>query len=112
VKRRHFIAGLSSAIGAWPFATRAQQPERMYRIGVLGGLAADDPEVPDRNGAFLKGLKHLAGSTAGMCRSSIAGVPVTTVFADMHRNWSRSKLAAQHKLPAIYYRRAFVTAGA
>ena len=36
------------AAAAWPLAARAQQGERMRRIGVLMNLAADDPEAPDR----------------------------------------------------------------
>jgi len=38
--RREFIAALGSA-AAWPLAARAQQPERMRRIGVLSGLGED-----------------------------------------------------------------------
>jgi putative tryptophan/tyrosine transport system substrate-binding protein len=63
VRRRHFITMLGGA-AAWPFAARAQQGERMRRIGVLMGLAADDPEGQSRNAAFLQGLSEL-GWTVG-----------------------------------------------
>jgi putative tryptophan/tyrosine transport system substrate-binding protein len=43
VRRREFISLVGSA-AAWPLAARAQQPERMWRIGVLMNLAADDAE--------------------------------------------------------------------
>src|SRR5262249_22994233 len=58
MKRRAFITLLSGA-AAWPIAARAQQSERMRRIGVLMGLAAGDPEAQSRVAAFENGLREL-----------------------------------------------------
>jgi putative ABC transport system substrate-binding protein len=45
MRRRAFLGVLSGAAVAWPLAVRAQQPERMRRIGVLMASAADDSPV-------------------------------------------------------------------
>jgi ABC-type uncharacterized transport system substrate-binding protein len=58
VRRRSFITLLGGA-AAWPMAAPAQQGERMRRIGVLMGTAADDPEGQARHAAFVKGLAQL-----------------------------------------------------
>ena len=58
MKRRTFIAGLGSA-AAWPLAARAQQPDRMRRIGVLQTYARDDPNALARLAAFEQGLQEL-----------------------------------------------------
>jgi len=55
MRRREFIAGLGSA-AAWPLAARAQQGDRVRRIGVLLPATADDAEFQARLGAFLQGL--------------------------------------------------------
>jgi putative tryptophan/tyrosine transport system substrate-binding protein len=64
LKRREFITLLGGAAAVWPFAARAQQGERMRRIGALMSVAADDPEAPARVGAFSQGLSEL-GWTIG-----------------------------------------------
>jgi ABC-type uncharacterized transport system substrate-binding protein len=57
MNRREFITLLGGAV-AWPLAARAQQPERMRRIGVLAGDAEDDPEMKARLAAFREGLER------------------------------------------------------
>jgi putative ABC transport system substrate-binding protein len=64
VGRREFITLLGGAAVAWPLAARAQQRERMRRIGVLMHTAADDPEGQTRMAAFLQGLQE-AGWAVG-----------------------------------------------
>jgi putative tryptophan/tyrosine transport system substrate-binding protein len=61
MRRREFIAAVGGA-AAWPLAARAQQPERMRRIGVLLNATADDPEYQARLGALLQGLQQLGWS--------------------------------------------------
>jgi putative ABC transport system substrate-binding protein len=58
MKRREFMSLLGGA-AAWPLAARAQQGERMRRIGVLMSLASDDPQSMARIAAFVQGLQQL-----------------------------------------------------
>src|SRR5262249_29351 len=58
LNRRDFISCLGAA-AAWPLAARAEQGERIRRIGVLMPSAADDPEFQARITAFLQGLAQL-----------------------------------------------------
>jgi ABC-type uncharacterized transport system substrate-binding protein len=63
MRRRDFgkaIVGMA----VWPVAARAQKPERMRRVGALMPYVASDPQVQERNAAFLQRLGQL-GWTVG-----------------------------------------------
>jgi putative ABC transport system substrate-binding protein len=64
MRRREFITMLGGAAAIHPLIARAQQPERMRRIGILLPAAADDAEFQARFGAFLQALA-LLGWTIG-----------------------------------------------
>ena len=63
MRRRQFVTLLGGA-AVWPLAARAQQREKMRRIGVLMNLTADDVEGQGRLAAFLQGLQE-AGWSVG-----------------------------------------------
>jgi putative ABC transport system substrate-binding protein len=64
MRRRQFIVLLGSVAAAWPLAVRAQQQDRMWRVGVLMGYAENDPEARAWVVAFRVGLQKL-GWTEG-----------------------------------------------
>jgi putative tryptophan/tyrosine transport system substrate-binding protein len=63
MRRRDFIGSIGGAV-VWPIAARAQQPERVRRIGVLANLPEGDPESLLNVAAFAQGLASL-GWTVG-----------------------------------------------
>src|SRR5438045_190758 len=59
MRRREFIAGLGSAVVAWPLGARAQQPERVRHVGVLMNVVQEDPGGVADVMAFRQGLAEL-----------------------------------------------------
>jgi putative ABC transport system substrate-binding protein len=64
MRRREFIALLGGAAASWPLHARAQQPDRVRRIGVLMAQPPADPEAEAFFSAFTQAL-HKVGWTAG-----------------------------------------------
>src|SRR5262245_26543443 len=64
LKRRQFITLLGGAATAWPLAARAQQGERVRRIGVVLPFTEDDPAARAYVGRFLQEMQRL-GWTSG-----------------------------------------------
>jgi putative ABC transport system substrate-binding protein len=84
IARRDFIPLLGGA-AAWPVAVRAQQAERIRRVGVLMGLAEADPEGRARIGAFRRALQDLGWvedrNLRLDCRWAAGDVPRTQMLA-------------------------------
>ena len=68
--RRQFIAGLGSA-AAWPVVARAQQLDRVWRIGVLMPFGENDPEGKPRISGFTQALADLGWTDGRNVRMDI-----------------------------------------
>jgi putative ABC transport system substrate-binding protein len=64
MRRRKFIMLLGGAAAAWPLSARAQQPDRMRRIGVLIAFAESDPQAQAITAALRRDFQEL-GWTEG-----------------------------------------------
>src|SRR5260221_4362708 len=62
LRRRDFVTLLGGAAVGWPLAARAQQTDRVRRIGILQGLAESDAEWQRRLAAFKQALQELGWS--------------------------------------------------
>ena len=88
MKRRDFISLLGSAVAAWPLAARAQQPERVRRIGVLVGLAENDPEMKERLAGFRQGLEKFGWAEGSSLRIDYRFAPSGHSGPFARENWS------------------------
>src|SRR5262245_57218434 len=84
MRRRDFITLLGGAVATWPLAARAQQDERMPRIGVLMPYAENDPEVSPRIIALRQGLEQFGWTDGRNLR--------------IEHRWSASDLDSMHNL--------------
>ena len=71
MRRREFIQGIAGSAIAWPFAVRAQQPDRMRRIGVLMNFFSDPPEGQARIATFMQALQKLGWNEGDNIRTDI-----------------------------------------
>ena len=93
MKRRAFITLLGGAVVTWPLAARAQEAERVRRIGVLvASGSADDPDIKERYAAFLQRLQQLGWIEGRNVRIDTRWPQaIPTAFASTRRNWPRSR---------------------
>ena len=59
MRRREFLGAMGGLAVTWPLDARAQQAERVRRIGALIGTSADDPDGEVRLRAFVQGLREM-----------------------------------------------------
>ena len=86
MRRRKFIMLVGGAVVVWPLGTRAQQAERVRRIGVLISQAADDSEMEASLTGFRQGLERLGWSEG-------SNVRIDTRFA--HGNLDQTQVHAK-----------------
>jgi putative ABC transport system substrate-binding protein len=88
IGRRELLAALGGAAVAWPLAARAQQGERVRRIGVLMNRAANDLDGQGRLAAFQQALQQLGWSDGRNMRIDVrwGENDAETECADTRRN--------------------------
>ena len=95
MRRREFLKLVGGSAVAWPLVARAQQPERMRRIGVLMGYAESDRQGQANVAAFLMGLQKL-GWTEG--RNVAIEYRWAAAEADLVQQFAKELVALQPDL--------------
>jgi putative ABC transport system substrate-binding protein len=95
MRRREFVKLVGGSAVAWPFVARAQQPERMRRIGVLMGYAESDRQGQANIAAFRVGLQKL-GWTEG--RNVAIEYRWAAAEADLVQQFAKELVALQPDL--------------
>ena len=95
IRRREFITlfcGAVAAAAAWPLAARAQQGNRVRRIGVLTGGVESDPSVKSGVSAFTQALRDLGWNDGRNVRMDLrwGGGDINRV----RRRWGRATARA------------------
>ena len=85
MRRREFLGALGGTAVSWPLAARAQQSERVRRVGVLMNQLADDLDAQARLTAFLDGLRQLSWTNGHNVRIDIRWAAGD---ADRVRKWA------------------------
>ena len=119
IQRREFIVALAGAAATWPLAARAQQGDRMRRVGVLSGFPADDPEMVARMATFRQAMQEQgwsegrnlqidyrsAGADAARIKfyaAELVGAPPDVILA-MLQAW-RGRVAISRASPGLSFR--------
>jgi len=90
MKRREFIFALGGAAVGWPLAARAQQTERVRRIGVLMNTTPDEPDSQARITALAQGLQEAGWAIGRNLRIDTAGSPATDCLMSCWSEWTHS----------------------
>jgi putative tryptophan/tyrosine transport system substrate-binding protein len=90
MRRREFIPLLAGAAATWPFATRAQQADRLRRISVLAAAADNDPEFKARLAAFRQRLEK-----RGWSEGRNVHIEVRFAAAERFESLAKELVAAQ-----------------
>ena len=92
MRRREFISLLAGSAAARPFTTRAQQTDRIRKVGVLMGYGEADPEAKALLAEFTQGLSRLGWIEGSNLRMDVRWAPGRT---DLMHTFARDLVALQ-----------------